>query len=94
MTKTFQRAEAVICSITVKDTSDVLRDPATSMKIDITGPTGASVVAAAAMTKDSTGTYHYDYVPAAGAAFGIYKIKYTATDGTRLTIETDTFVLE
>jgi uncharacterized protein YfaS (alpha-2-macroglobulin family) len=94
MTKTFQRAETVICSITVKDDSDVLKDPATSMEIDITGPTGASVVSATAMTPDSEGIFHYDYVPAADAALGIYKVKYTATDGTRVTIQNDSFVLE
>ena len=97
MTKTFRRASTIICSITVKDSSDVLRDPGTSMKIEITGPTGAVVVAATSMSKDSppvTGVYHYDYTPAADALFGIYEAKYTAVNGTRTTIETDNFVLE
>lgn len=92
--KTFQRAETVICSILVYNSSDELTDPATSMKIDITNPVGTSVVTATAMTKDDTGTYHYDYTPAADAMLGKYKVKYTATDSTRVTIQNDSFILE
>lgn len=94
MAKAFQRAETVVCSILVKTTAGVLVDPATSMKIDITNPVGTSVVTATAMTKDSTGTYHYDYQPASDAVLGTYNVKYTATDGTRITIQRDNFSLE
>jgi uncharacterized protein YfaS (alpha-2-macroglobulin family) len=94
MAKTFQRAETVVCSILVKTAAAVLTDPATSTKIVITGPTGASVVTSTAMTRDSVGAYHYDYQPAVDALKGIYHVKYTAVDGTRITIEDDTFVLE
>jgi uncharacterized protein YfaS (alpha-2-macroglobulin family) len=92
--KSFQRAETVVCSILIKTAALVLTDPATSIKIDITNPVGTSVVTATAMTKDTTGTYHYDYSPASDAVLGTYKVKYTAVDGTRTTIQNDTFSLE
>jgi hypothetical protein len=92
--KSFQRAETVICSITIKTAALVLTDPATSTKIDITNPIGTSVVTATAMTRDSAGTFHYDYAPAVDATLGIYKVKYTAIDATRTTIQNDSFSLE
>jgi uncharacterized protein YfaS (alpha-2-macroglobulin family) len=94
MAKAFQRAETVICTITIKTAAGVLTDPATSIKIDIVNPIGVSAVTATAMTKDSTGNYHYDYSPTADAVLGPYRIKYTATDGTRVTIQADSFTLE
>lgn len=92
--KTFQRPETVICSITVKTAAGVLTDPDTSMTITITDTNGTVKVNASAMTKDSTGTYHYDYTPASDATLGRYTIKYTATDGTRVTNQLDDFYLE
>ena len=94
MIETFQRAETVVCSVTITTPLLVLTDPATSVKISITDPVGTLVVTAATMTKDSVGVYHYDYTPAVDALLGTYKIKYTATDGTRVTIQNDTFLLE
>jgi len=92
--RTFQRNETVICSITSKTAAGVLTDPITSMTITITNPSGTAVVTAAAMTKDSTGVYHYDYQPAVDAVLGVYRIRYTATDGARITIQDDDFTLE
>jgi hypothetical protein len=91
--KTFQFNETVICSASVTS-SGTLTDPATSMKITIIDPTETEVVSLAVMTKDATGLYHYDYNPAVSAILGAYKIKYVATDGTRITIQPDTFTLE
>ena len=90
----FDRGETVICSVTVKNASGTLQDPATSMNIVInrTYPNGAEVVASTAMTKDSIGTYHYDFATV-GQVKGDYEAVYTATDGTRITIEKDTFTL-
>jgi len=45
------------------------------------------------MTKDATGKYHYD-CQTAGYLDGKYEGKYVATDGSRITIETETFELE
>jgi len=84
--------ETVICSITVKDSDGNLSDPATSMNIQIQGPGGVAV-SSTAMTKDSTGTYHYDF-NTSGQGAGDYTITYTATDGTRVSIQTDTFHLD
>ena len=89
---TFQIGETVICSITVKNDAGVLTDPASSMKITITDPRGNTVVASQDMVKDSTGMYHYDYLVA--SAIRKYTVIYTATDGSRITIVTDSFEVE
>ena len=89
----FQKGETIICSITVKDGA-TLTDPATSMNISIYDPQGGINISSTAMTKDSTGTYHYDYATASLTLMGVYSVVYTATDGTRITIEKETFSLE
>ena len=89
----FDVGETVICSVEVKDDNGVLKDPATSMTITITDKNGAVKVNAVNMGKDSTGKYHYD-CQTAGYIDGEYEVKYIATDGTRITIETESFTLE
>ena len=91
----FQIGETVICSIEVKDDDGVLKDPETStnIEIDMVSPTPESIISSTAMTKDSTGKYHYDFASVSKAA-GDYVAKYTATDGTRITIEKNKFHLE
>lgn len=90
----YEVGETVICSITVKDSSGTAQDPATSMNIVIKRrATGATVVASVAMTDDAgDGAYHYDCATS-GFDTGDYDIIYTATDGTRVTIQTDSFHL-
>ncbi len=92
----FQIGETVICSITVKDADGALQDAATTMNIVINRlrPNyGAAIVASTAMGNDGTGLYHYDFASASNEA-GDYEVVYTATDGSRITIATDTFILE
>jgi len=92
--ETFDVGETIICSIEVKDNTGVLKDPATSTEIIITDPQGTIAVDSVAMTKDATGKYHYDYASSTTAITGTYTAKYTATDGTRITIEKERFSLE
>lgn len=87
----FERTETIVCSITIKSTTGVLTNPATSMTVTITAPNNTAVVSAQAMTNDSTGLYHYDYTPASSVSLGEYKVRYTATDGSRVTIQDDVF---
>ena len=89
-----QLGETIVCSITVKD-GDTLTSPATSMKIvvDRIYPAFNNVVSSTAMVEDSTGTYHYDY-QSSGDDTGGYLVTYTAIDGTKISIEKDTFELE
>lgn len=94
MAKIFQRNETIICSIVIKDANSDLADPETSIMIDIINQEETIVVNATAMTRDSIGTYHYDYNPASDAMLGLYHVKYTAIDGTRITIKNDSFILE
>lgn len=89
----FDIGETVICSVEVKNDAGTLVDPATSMKITITDKNKAVVVNAVTMTKDSTGKYHYD-CQTTGYIDGKYEVSYKATDGTRITIERQTFELE
>ena len=89
----FDIGETVICACEVKDDAGAYKDPATSMNIEILNQNGVTIIASTAMTKDAVGKYHYDY-NSANAAAGGYKVIYTATDGTRKTIEKDTFRLE
>ena len=89
----FHVGETVICSIEVRDSDGALADPATSMNITITDNTNGIEVDDQAMSKDGTGLYHYDWNTSADAALGIYYITYTATDGSRISIEKDTVEL-
>ena len=88
----FEIGETVICSVEVKDDDGAYKDPATSMKITITDKNKAVKVDGVAMTPDSTGKYHYD-CQTAGYIDGKYVVEYTATDGTRITIQKETFNL-
>jgi len=86
---TFDIGETVICSIIVKDSGGTPQDPVTSMTITIKWD-DTIVINAVAMTKDSTGTYHYDFQTATQPAKK-YEVTYIATNGTRISIEKDTF---
>ena len=82
----------VICWRNVKDDAGAYKDPATSMTISIWDSQNGTEVTDAAMTKDAVGKYHYDYQ--ASGVIGRYTVLYTATDGTRISIQKDTFNLE
>ena len=87
----FHIGETVICSVEVRE-DGVLKSPATSMQIEITGP--SVVVTLTSMgAPDSVGKYHYDF-PTATQSPGPYKVKFVATDSTRVSIGIDTFTLQ
>lgn len=89
----FDIGETVICSVVVKDADGNGQDPVTSMKITIRDSKRTVHVDGVAMTPDTgDGVYHYDFA-SAGVRPGTYTIKYVATDGPRITIEEDTFIL-
>ena len=89
----FDIGETVICSIEVKDDAGAYKDPATSMQISIFDPINNAVVDNQAMTKDAVGKYHYDYTSPSTVRAGKYTVKFVATDGTRITINKDSFNL-
>ncbi len=90
----FYIGETVICSSTIKNNdSGEEKDPATSTKMAINKVQPyESIIESTAMTKDSTGTYHYDFA-SAGKSPGDYEAVCTADDG-RITIEKKPFKLE
>ena len=89
----FNAGETVICSIIVKNSSNVLQNPATSMKVKVyRARPYEEKVASIAMTYDSEGAYHYD-CQTADYEKGEYEIFYTATDETRISIEKALFSL-
>lgn len=91
----FNIGETVICWQNVKKDNGEYIDPATSMEIEIIQikPHRQIVISVTAMTKDDVGKYHYDF-QSDGASIGGYEAKYIATDGTRITIQKQSFVLE
>ena len=89
----FDIGETVIASCEVKDDDGAYKDPATSMKIRITDKFDVVKVDNVDMTKDAIGKYHYD-CQTEGYVDGKYVIKYVATDGSRITIEKESFNLE
>ena len=90
----FEIGETVVCSVTVKNSSDTLVDPSTSMNIEIARikPGYEAVVTSTAMSNDGVGLYHYDF-QSADKSLGYYEVVYTATDGARISIQTDALQL-
>jgi len=94
----FNVGETVICWRNVKNEGGILTDPDTSMGIAINKrspsyETGILNSTKMIKTGGVTGIYHYDF-DTTGKEKGIYEAVYTATDGTRITIEKEEFKLE
>jgi len=89
-----EKGETVVISATNKNSSNVLADPATSMNIviDMISPRYTAIITSTAMTKDSTGLYHYDFQTASQMR-GEYKATVTATDGAHITKTTESFLI-
>lgn len=88
----FQQGETVVLSIVIKNAAGTLTSPATSTKITITSPTGTALVTDVAMTEDSVGNFHYDFL--SPAVNGTYTAKFVATDASRISIARAQFVIE
>lgn len=95
MAGTFDAGETIICSVVVTKTSDgTVHDPIDSMKILITCTDSRVVVLPSTVMTDDAGTglFHYDFHTTT-LSVGRYEIQYIADDGTRITIQKDTFNL-
>jgi hypothetical protein len=85
---TFYNGETINFSVEIRKLSDKsLFDPST-VKITITFNSSV-LVNGASMTNDSVGVYSYDYT---ATKTGTHKVKYEVTDGSKVTIETGTFI--
>ena len=89
----FQLTETIIIQA-LNYSSGALTDPTTSYTITINDPAGVVAVNGSAMTKDSTGTFHYDYEPAATAMTGKHKGYTKMTSSTRDTLQPFHFEVE
>jgi hypothetical protein len=101
MATQIQYPETVACyfACTAIDTG-ALTQPSTSMKCTIYDPTGAVVANAQDMTYVTSITigitsynYVYYYQANTSANLGIYRVRYTATNASYVTITDDSFVL-
>lgn len=93
----FQLGETVVVTHTVqKKVAGVWEDydPATSVNVSVyKDGTATPLISDAAMSKDSTGNYHYDF-QTTGLTTGKYRARVTDTDGTRIVIRDGVFSLE
>lgn len=93
MTETvYQTTETITLEATITDSAGAAVDP-TTVVISVMKPDGTLDVDGVAMTKDSVGSYHYDYtIP---SDVGTYKSQVKATGATsKVTVEPDTFLVE
>ncbi len=87
----FDIGETIICSCEV-ESKGVLTDP-TSMEITIKGERRSEEVDDEAMVRDKTGKYHYDFQTNTTMPYGTYSAIFKAIDGTRVTLQKESFQL-
>ena len=80
MSKMYYQGETVRQSVEVRAVNKALTDPDTIV-ITIIDPKETVQVSAQAMTNDSTGKYHYDYLIATDAEKGKWKTEIKAMKG-------------
>ena len=91
MSRRYYQGETVRQSVEVTGTNGALVDAA-SIVITIIDPEGTVQASAQAMTNDSTGKYHYDYLIATDAAKGEWLTEIKAVKGFTA-IEQDEFTV-
>lgn len=87
----YPRGKTHITSIDITDSSGNYTDPA-STTCGYIRP-DATTVAAAAMSKDSTGKYHHDYDISANSLQGVWTSRVTAVTGARTDISDIKFLV-
>ncbi len=93
MKRTYYIGETIILSIEIKDKDGNLKDPATSVGIEVTClRSGTNVLPLTEMIADAIGKYHYDF-DSSSIEPGDYEVKNTAKDGSIVTIAKDKFSL-
>ena len=91
MSKMYYQGETMRQSVEVTDTNGTLTN-ADSIVITIVDPEDTVQASAQAMTNDSTGKYHYDYLIAADAEKGEWQTEIKAVKGFTA-IEQDEFTV-
>ena len=96
-----QYPDTVACYVGVRRTdTGAIYTPSTSMTVSIWDPAGVLITNAANMTNITTVVintvsynYVYYYATTGSSNMGTYRIRYTATNGSYVTIQDDSFVL-
>ncbi len=96
---TYQQGETAVFSTVTTTADGTATTPGTSFKIRIEDPQGTRMTlddpnSDADMVEDSTGNHHYDHNIAADAVLGTYQVECIATHSSRVSIVTDTFIVE
>jgi len=78
MKAVYERGETYVHWETIRDRTGVKVDPA-SVKIRIQDPCGKTLLSWAAMTKNATGEYYYNYLLNSAATYGLYVSTVSAT---------------
>jgi hypothetical protein len=94
MLEVYQRGETATLKIEVRNAAGELYTPDTSITISLWGPTGTALVAATAMTAESTGVYYYDLATTEASALGCYRYETTTVHGARTSKQVDFIIIE
>lgn len=93
--KRYKRGTAIRLQNTIRDADGALYDPSTSISVELFDSDGNTVLSSTAMTKDSTGSYYYDWQSEVSNPLGYYQQVCTSVDGTKTSVDVDSeaFVL-
>ncbi len=96
---TYQRGETAILTTVTTTAAGTATTPGTSFEVRIEDPQGTRMTlddptVNGTMVEDSTGNHHYDHDIASDAVLGTYQVEFIATHSSRVSIVTDTFIVE
>ena len=89
--KTYQQGETVVIDADTTNRAGTAASAGTSTTIVINDPTGTEAQAAAAMSVDGTGDFHYNYTLVAAAPLGVWTYEIVTTNNALVTIEAGSF---
>jgi len=91
----FKEMKLLLYHLALKNAAGNPVDPDTSITITIRRTSVVTpVVNDVAMTKDSVGEYHHDFLPTVTETLGVYEVSCETVDATRKSIQRTQFTLE
>ena len=94
--KTFQVGETVVIYVEVKKSAALytpVPDSGNAVECDIIDPDGTVDTDDQALTEEATGKFSYSFA-SAGKAAGVWRVRFKATDGSKVSIKDSSFKLE